>query len=744
MSGAQTRRSFLRSTLAGGVWTLGLSMLPGEAATAPAAAPGTSIAGGAADDKAVAVAFDCWLSFAADGTLDAYTTVTNLGQGTHTAIVQLVMEELELAAAQIRIHHAPVRQEFHRRFPKGITTFASAGLRTARDSVGLACAAARDMLLRAAAQRWQVEPSSCHAADGHIAHGASGRRLAYSALLAQAAALPPPEKPKLKAARDCKVLGQPMARADIPERVDGSAVYGIDVKLPGLLVAAVLHAPGFGGALLRVDTAPALKVRGVRQVVRLANAVAVVADGYWQAEKAARLLKPVWRAGPHGKADSAAMRAEYRAAVMGGDGLMYPRASDRPDKQDHAATAAALQGASRIIETVYEVPFLAHAAMEPLNATVSVGSGPGGGAELWLSTQSQTDTQRAVAKALGLTVEQVTLHTQQVGGGFGRRLEHDFAVEAALIAKAVGKPVKTIWSREHDMRSGYYRPATTARVRLALDAQHRPTALRGDMAGPSLLAYSGVTNSPPIDGVFDWSYLMGWMGRSYAIPAYDTRWSRVDHGVPCGYWRSVGNSQNCYFIEHTLDQAARAAGVDPVAYRRGLLVGKTRQLSFIDQLCARAGWDAPPAPGHFRGFALNETGPTLGGHVVEIAVAAPGQFRLVRITAAIDPGRVANPSLVEAQMMGGTLFGLSAALFGEITLKDGAVEQGNYDGYQVARMAHTPPLEVLVIGSGEVGYGVGEEGPPSIVAALANALLAAGGEPVTRMPVAHSGWEWLA
>lgn len=726
-----TRRSFLKSSLAGGVWTLGASSLP-LAALAADPAP-------AAPPKPAPVSpFEFMLRMGQDGSVTAYTVVTNLGQGTHAAIAQMVAEELEIALDKVTIEHAPVTKQFHTKWPPGITTFASAGLNTGLRTVRPACACARDMLIRAAAAQWSVDPASCSAADGHVIHAATARKLGYVELRAAAAKLAPPEKPPMKKRATWKLLGKSVPRPDIPARVNGSAVFGIDVKRPDLLVAAVLHAPTFGGTLISVDTKPALAVRGVRQVVKLPNAVAVVAKGYWQAQKAARLLTPKWKAGPNAGVSSERLRQEMLEATTAGKGLEFPFPKMSLVPQDKAATASALAAAARIIDTTYEVPFLAHAAMEPLNATVDVKADR---AEIWVSTQSQTDTQRGVAKALGLTPEQVTVHSQHVGGGFGRRLEHDFAVEAALIAKAVGKPVKTIWSREADTRSGYYRPVTVTRVRLALNDKHDPTAIRGDMAGPSLLEYTGVTNSPAEKG-FDWTYTMGWCSHLlYDFPVSDTRWARIDHGVPCTYWRSVGFSQNCYFVEHTIDQAAKAAGADPLAYRRRLLSGKKRGLEFIDALAARAKWSEPLAPGHFRGIAVCGSNSTYSGHVVEIQVTEPGKFKLVRITAAIDPGLVLDHSSVEAQMMGGTIFGLSGALFSEITLKDGQVEQGNFDSYQVATLAHVPAVDVLVMSTGEAPFGVGEEGPPSILPAVANALYAASGKAVTRMPVLHSGWQ---
>lgn len=726
MSATPTRRQFIQTSLVAGGWVVGLGQL-GESAQAQTAQT-------AKPAKPAPPPFDAYLTFHADGSLTAVTTVTNLGQGTHASITQMVMEELALPAERIRIEHAPVERRYFQDFPPGITTFASAGFGAARRTVAPACAAARELLIQAAAARWQVEPAQCALRGGLVVHEASGRSLPYAALFAAAAALPAPQQPQVKAPKDWTQLGKSLPRPDIPARTDGSATFGIDVRPPGLLYAAVVHAPRFGETLADVDARAVLRRPGVKKLVKLPAAVAIVADSYWTAQQACEQLRATWRPALTPVPDSEAMRAALLGAVRAGQGKAWPR----PRNQDSAAVDAALASASVVIDQEFEAPFLAHACMEPLNATVEVKRGA---AQVWLSTQSQSDTQRGIAQALGLAPEQVTIHSQSAGGGFGRRLEQDFAVEAALIAREVGAPVKTIWSRENDMRAGYYRPMTTARLRLALDAQGLPTGLRSDIASPSLLAHTQVTNSPPLEG-FDWTAIMGLLGSSYALPKQDTRWSRVEFGVPCGYWRSVGNSQNTHFLEHALELAARARGEDSIAYRRRLLAGNAPALAFVNAFVEKAGWSAPLPPGHFRGFAMNgERDRLFSAHIVEIAVTEPGKFRLVKIAAGIDPGVVGNPGAVAAQMEGGTVFGLSAALFGEIPFEDGRVAPGNFDAYRLVGLAQLPPLQVFVLPGGTEPQGVGEEGPPSIIAALANALLAAGGKPVARMPVSRSGWQ---
>ena len=721
------RRRLLVSTLTAGVWTLG--------PTTPSIALAQSLSAATPPRSALSP----WLQFGSDGRITVLTNVAEMGQGTTSVIAQIVAEELDVAMAAVRVQPAPLAPEFLNRVIDNYATFGALGFRDSYAVLAPVCAAARQMLVAAAAQRWSVPANQCVTADGEVRHAESQRRLPYAALLQSAAALTPPERPALRPPRDWKVLGRAVPRKDQAAKTNGAAIFGIDVAPPRLLAAAVVHAPTFGGTLEHVDPAPALAVAGVRQVVPLGAAVAVVADGYWAAHKGLQALRPRWRTGPNAGLDSEALRISLRQAVALGGGEAFPAEYD--PRLNGAAVAEALRAAVRVVDTTFDVPFVAHAPMEPMNCTAQVTAE---GVTLWMSTQAPLDAQRAVAAKLGLPTERVTVHTQWIGGGFGRRLEHDYAVEAALIAHALGpalagRPVKMIWSRDTDLAAGFYRPAAAARVRLALGDDGLPLAVAADLANPSLLDHSGLTNGPPRPAL-DWSASMGWAGHSYAIPAMDLRWTRVEVGVPCGYWRSVGASYNTFFFEHSIDLAARTSGLDPLAYRRRLLALKPRALTFIDALAEAAGWDQPAAAGRFRGIAISEANDAISGHVVELTVTAPGRFRLERITAAIDAGRVGNPDAVQAQMMGGTVFGLSAALFNEITLKDGRVQQSNFHDYPLVTAAQVPPLRVVVLGNGEGPAGIGEEGPPTIGPAIANALLAASGRPVTRLPLTRAGW----
>ncbi len=727
----EERRRFMTSTLVLGLWTIGGFPAMAESAGSPDVdAPTTA--------KRPGDSLSVWLQFAEDGSVTVLTNAVEMGQGTHQIVRQIAAEELAMPLAQIRVGQAPVTPAYIDPRTKNYATFGSGGFVLNLLNLGPVCATARDMLVRAAALKWDVAAADCSVDNAKVHHIASGRSIAYTNLLADAAKLVPLPGIKRKPGQAWRTLGQPAPRFDLPPKVNGSAVFGIDVDRPGMLVATVVHAPTFGGTLLTLDAQAALKVRGVHRVVKLPGAVAVVASGYGPALKGARALVTTWQAGPHAKMNSEDYRAALLAAAKRGEGHDYTKTDYA--RVDPALTAQTFKQAAQVIDLSFDAPFLAHATMEPMNAIAEVNAHA---AALWVSTQSALDTQKGVARALGLPQEAVTIHPQLIGGGFGRRLEHDFAVEAALIAREVGKPVKLIWSREVDMQAGAYRPAIAARVRMALGEDRMPTGVRVDMASPSIQEYSGVTLGPPTP--VDWSVPMGWVGHQYAIPALHLNWTRVDQGVPCAYWRSVGASHNVFFLECMLDHAARAAAINPLEYRRRLFASNRRRLRFVEALAARAGWSNARAPGRFVGMAISQGNSALSGHVVELSVPAPGKFRLHRITAAIDVGVIANPNAVEAQLMGGTLFGLSAALFGEITIADGKVEQANFDGYRVVKMAHVPPLDLLVLGTAEDDRpnGAGEEGVASIAPAIANALLAATGQTITRLPLSRAGWELI-
>ncbi|MEJ6006150.1 molybdopterin cofactor-binding domain-containing protein [Paucibacter sp. AS339] len=729
LSNPARRALLLQSSLAAGLWTLGLA--PSKAQVP---APSATVEPG----------FGIWLRFDAQGGLTVLSYVAELGQGTHSAVQLMAAEELDLPLARVRVEQAPVEARYFSKRLKDYASFGSLGTPLSWREIGGLCASARAMLVQAAATRWGVAAADCRTGadngEGQVLHPDGRQRLPYAVLLAEAALLTPPKDAPRKPASARRLVGKEGAqRIDLPAKVNGSARFGIDARRPGMLYATLIHAPRFGAELLGVDERPAKAIPGVRGIVRLPGALAVVADSYWTARQALQALKPRWSAGPHAATDSEALRAELLAATARGEGKPFDQ-RDEP-RIDAAAVTQAMSQSARVLDISYDVPFLAHATMEPMNALAEVGPE---GAALWLSTQSAGDTQRGVAKALGLQPEQVQINAMLIGGGFGRRLEHGFAVQAALIAKQMkGRPVQLIWSREIDMQAGGYRPAAAARVRLALDGKGWPQALRVDAANPSLLEYSGLTNGEPSKD-FDWSVGMGWTRHDYEVGPMQLGWTRVDAGVPCGYWRSVGASQNTFFYECSIERAAALAGIDPLAYRLRLLEKKPHTQALLRALAERAGWGQVLPPGHFQGLGLSCGNAARSAHIVQVSVRSPGRFRIERITAAVDVGLVINPDSVRAQLMGGTIFGLSAAVAGEITLKDGMVQQTNFDSYPLLTLAQTPPINLVVLGSGEAPRGVGEEGPASIGPALANALFAAAGKDpiraITRLPLTRAGW----
>lgn len=659
---------------------------------------------------------NAWLRIAPDESVTILVSSSEMGQGVLTAMPMLVAEELEVDWARVRAEMAPAAEVYANRIMGRQATGGSTSIRQGFEPLREAGAAAREMLRRAAAQRWGVALETCRAEKGRVLHSETGRALSYGALAAQAAALEPPTDVALKPARDWSILGRSTPRLDAFDKATGRTVFGTDVRLPGMLFATPLACPVFGGRLERVDSAPALRVPGVKAVVPLDDQLIVVADSYWNARKGLRSLEPVWDEGPHAGVDSPGIRKRLRAAL------------DADAARAHAQgdPAAAFDAAATQHEAVFEVPFLAHAAMEPMNATAHVRDGE---AEIWLPTQAQGATQRVVADALGLQRERVRVHTTFLGGGFGRRLETDFALQAALASRAVGAPVHVLWSREEDMRHDFYRPASAVRMRAALDATGAPTALHARVACPSIMARV----APARDGV-DHSAVDGLDEFPYAIPHQLVEYARVETPVPVGFWRSVGKSQNAFVREAFLDELARASGADPLAFRLALLRERPRHTAVLREAARMASWDTAPPAGRHRGLALHEAYDSIVAQVAEISLGPRG-VRVHEVYCAVDCGIVINPDTVEAQMQSAVSFGLAAALHGEITIRAGRVEQKNFRDYRVPTLASSPAIHVSLIESSAAPGGVGEAGTPPIAPAVANAVSAATGVPVRRLPI---------
>jgi len=721
-----SRRDFLKTLAAGGLL---VTVGPG-AAMAEAAA--------AAADTAAAVPPPPppgWVRIAPDGAVTILSNTSEIGQGTGTAIAQMLADELDLDWKTIRIEMAPVEKQYINPGWGEYATYGSGGVAQQYKQLRKAGAQARAMLVSAAAAEWKVPAAECDTQAGFVTHAASGRKLAYASLARQAAAQPVPADPPLMPKERWRHMGKDVARLDLPAKTDGSATFGIDVKLPGMLHAAILQCPHFGGKLKAVDAQPALARRGVKQVVQLPDAVAVVADSYWRAQQALNALQPEWDLSTASKQTSAAYMAQLREAVQK-DGELVVSPTRKAEVVQGDYDLAAAKG-SATLDRTYAVPLLAHATMEPMNGTAHV---HGGQAQLWLPTQAQQTAQDAVAKALGMAPEAVTIHTTLSGGGFGRRIEADFAVQAALVAKAAGVPVKLLWSREEDMRHGYHRPAVVQRLRAHTDAAGALTAIRIDWACDSIFNYSRFGADKQATRPFDRSAIGMPLTRYYAIPAWLGRVTTIEAGVPLGYWRSVASSQNVFASESFIDELALLAKADPFDYRRQMMKPDARGLRVLDTLEAQSGWRTPAPAGRKRGMAFTHANGSHIGQVVELSVDKEARVKLHRVTTVIDCGTAVNPRNVKGQVEGGNIFALTAAFYGEITVKEGAVEQSNFTDYRLLSLAETPAMQVTLVDSSEAPGGVGEEAVGPLAPAVANALFAATGKRVMELPLSKAGF----
>ncbi len=688
------RRDFLRvSAGAGaGLW-LGFRLGTGEArAAAPAA-----------------LSPNAFLSIDGAGIVTVWVVRSEMGQGAHTAMPMLVAEELECDWRSIRVEQAPTDPKFGH--------MSTGGSRSVRDSwipLRRAGAAAREMLVSAAAGRWGVEPASCRAEAGRVIHSATGRSLGYGELAAAAAGLPVPRDPALKEPSDFRLLGKKVARLDAPAKVTGRATFGLDVRVPGMLFATVARPPVHGGTVAGFEAAKARKVPGVRAVLGVPSGVAVVATSTWAAIRGREALQVRFEGGPNASLDQAAVERL----------LSDPGAKPQVVRAD-GDLEAALAAAPRRIEAVYQAPFLAHATMEPMNCTARVTAK---GAEVWAPTQAPTWAQGEVAKALGLPEAAVTVRTTLLGGGFGRRAIPDFAVEAALIARAAGAPVQVVWTREDDMRHDLYRPASRHELRAGLDAAGTLVAWHHRVRSPSIAAqlFGGRAGRPDV--------VEGAVAVPYAARAVLVDCVTPAVGIRVGWWRSVYSSQNAFAEECFLDECAAAAGRDPVAFRRALLERHPRLRGVVELAAQKAGWGSPLPAGRGRGLACHASFGSWVAEVAEVSVER-GSVRVHRVVAAVDCGHVVNPDTVEAQVESAMVYGLSAALRGEITLERGRVREGNFDDYQPLRMDEMPAVEVHLVKSAEAPGGIGEPGLPPIAPAVANALFAATGRRFRRMPL---------
>jgi isoquinoline 1-oxidoreductase subunit beta len=662
---------------------------------------------------------NAFIRVAADGGITLVMPQVEMGQGVYTAVAMILAEEMDADFARVTLEHAPPSDKLYANPIFGIqVTGNSNSIRAFWDSLRKAGATARAMLVIAAAQEWKVDPASCHAVNSQVIHDASGRILAYGALVDAAGSVTPPQNPPLKAVKDFTLIGKPLKRLDTPDKVNGVAQYGIDALPPGVKFASLMLSPVLGGKVAKVDDSKAKSMPGVRQIVVLDDIVAVVADHTWAAKQGLAVLDIQWDDGPNGSFGSQQVWDELRAA------------SEKPGVVARAdGDADKALGDGDKLDAAYEMPFLAHATMEPMNCVVHVTPD---GCEIWIGTQVMTRVQGDVAKALGLPQEKVIVHQHLLGGGFGRRLEADMAVTAARIAQKVDGPLKVIWSREEDIRHDVYRPV----YRDLLSASLKDGRINGwthRITGSAVIArwfppaYQKGIDIDAVDSAID---------IPYAIPNLRVEYVRKEPGVvPTGFWRGVGPNNNVFAIESFIDELAKKAGKDPVAFRLAML-DKTPRLKAAVQLAAeKSGWGGTLPARTGRGIAAQVAFGSFIATVCEAEVDSNGEVKLRRIVSAVDTGIAVNPDTIAAQLQGGLIFGLTAALFGEITIEKGRVQQSNFHDYRMLRINEVPPIEVHVMASEEHPGGIGETGATASAPSLGNALYAATGIRLRRLPV---------
>jgi isoquinoline 1-oxidoreductase beta subunit len=718
-----TRRDFIRvGATAGAALTLAF-YLPG---CGPA-----ETAGKGAKAAAAGPAFEpnAFLRIGHDGSVTVISKHLEMGQGSYTGLATIVAEELDADWSRVKVEGAPADAKRYGNTQWGGAqgTGGSSAIANSWEQLRKAGATARAMLVAAAAAEWKVPAGEITVENGVVRHPGSKREAGFGLLAPRASAITPPADVKLKDPKDFRYIGRSerLPRTDVAEKVRGAATFTQDVQLDGMLTAVVAHPPLFGATVKRFDAAKAKAVPGVVDVVQIPTGVAVLAKSFWSAKKGRDALQVEWDTSKAVTVGSSELSAQY-AELAGKPGKVARKDGD---------TAAALRGAAKVVEATYEFPFLSHAALEPLNCVVRIDRE---GCEIWNGEQMQTADQAAVAALLGLKPEQVTLHMLYAGGSFGRRAnpKSDYVVEAASIAKAIDgrSPVKMVWTREDDMRAGWYRPAYVHRVRAGLDRSGKPVAWEQRIVGQSILLGTPFEAFAVKDGI-DFSSIEGVVDLPYKMPAMQVELHTTDPGIPVQWWRSVGHTHTGYATEVFVDELAAAAKQDPFAFRRALLGGSPRHLGALELAAEKAGWGKPLPAGRGRGIAVHKSFDSYVAEVAEVSLNPDGTVKVHRVVCAVDCGVAVNPDVIRAQMEGGIAFGLSAALYGEVTLDKGVVQQTNFHQYRQLRMPEMPVVEVYIVPSSEAPTGVGEPGVPPVAPAVANAVFALTGKPVRKLPI---------
>jgi isoquinoline 1-oxidoreductase beta subunit len=665
---------------------------------------------------------NAFVRVAPDGSVTVLLAHSEMGQGIWTTLAVLIAEELDCELARVRVEHAPAAPAYAHTAMGMQMTGGSTTTWSEFERYRTVGAMARDMLVRAAAQRWKVDPKRLRTENGWVLRGSE--KISYGELALAAEKLQPPRSVTLKKAKDWRLIGKPVRRLDSPEKITGQAKFGMDVKFPGLRTALVSRAPVFGGKVRSFDASKAEAVPGVEQVVQVPSGVAVVARDFWSAKGGRDALVVEWDPGPGAALDTTELVASYRALARTAGAI----AEEKGDCEGRLSTAA------RRHEAEYAVPYLAHAPMEPLNCSVKLERDR---CEIWTGTQFQTNDQAAAARIAGVPPENVSIHTMFLGGGFGRRAtpQSDFVSEAVQVAKAAGVPVKVVWTREDDIRGGYYRPLFVHRIEVGLDGKGLPIAWKHALVGQSILA--GSPFEMMIKNGIDETSIEGVVGSPYlaAVAARRVTLHSPRNEVPVLWWRSVGNTHSAFAVESMIDELAHAAGRDPLQYRAEMLKGSPRHLRALEVAAEKAGWGSPPPPGRARGLAVHESFRSIIAEVAEVSVDDRKHIRVHKVTCAVDCGLAVNPLGVEAQVQGAVAFGLGPVLHSKVTLKEGRVQQSNFHDYLVLRLDEMPEVTVHILASEARMGGIGEPATAPIAAAVANAVFALTGNRLRSLPL---------
>jgi isoquinoline 1-oxidoreductase subunit beta len=719
------RRSFLKLSVsigaaAGGGLLLGFSLPAASQGDAP---KGKSVIGGDGDEAPQSGVFepDAFVQIDSTGKVTLIIPKVEMGQGVYTSIPMLIAEELEVPLDTVVIAHAPPNEKlFTDPLLGGQLTGGSTSIRYAWEPMRRAGATARVLLISAAAQQWQVDPSTCHAERGEVVHAASSRRIGYGQLADAAAKLPAPQNVTLKDPKDFKLIGTTVKRLDSPEKIDGTAMFGLDVRLPDMVYAAIVNSPVFGGTLVSVDDTNAKKIPGVRQVIKLDNGVAVIGDHTWAAKRGAAALDITWNEG---------RSASYSTAKVVQELANASKQNGAVARKDGDVTKGFADAKTRV-DAVYQQPFLAHATMEPVNCTVSVRAD---GCDIWVGTQVPTRAVDAGVRITGLPADKITVHNHLLGGGFGRRLETDFIAQALKVGKQLNTPVKVVWTREEDVQHDMYRPYYYDTISAGLDANGKPIAWQHRIVGSSILARFA---PPAFKNGLDPDAVEVASDLPYDLPNQLIDYVRQEPmDIPTAFWRGVGPTRSTFVVESFIDELAAQAKIDPVKYRRDLLDKTPRAKNVLDVATQAAGWGSTLPKGQGRGVSVMHAFGSFLSMVVDVTVNGDGEVAVNRVVCAVDCGMVVNPNTIEAQIQGGVIFAITAALYSEITIKDGRVEQSNFTDYRILRIDQTPTIDVHIIRSAEAPGGIGEPGTAALSPALTNAIYAATGKRLRQLPV---------